>query len=346
MYLGRLKELLFHPDEEFVINKKVNIRGEDVLLLSFTKENNRGSLWIMKKRDIAEEDIYELESKTRRKEKLDHIESSNRNPQFFINKMEIQGISLEFDTASNYYIAEDDVRGVIKLLHFIELGLIPEEWDSLELENLVITQYQQKEGDIGQNIDTTKDLSIVLYIGQDIRQVPILHSFKIQMGKYDKGKKIVYYDKELGRESCFYINEIGSYDPYEDIENKVKIIEDMEQREKILNDLISGLEEYCPRGKSLAFIEYETEDDTQLEFYLKEYLDSSLVIHEYNTETGVIGRSTGFMVLAMPDKDRGINGYKLRACMMQAIDKDFEGELEIELFSRYLTIPEEKIEVF
>ena len=39
----------------------------------------------------------------------------------------------------------------------------------------------------------------------------------------------------------------------------------------------------------------------------------------------------------------GVNGYKLRECVLQAIDKDFDGDLEIELFSRYQQIPGEEV---
>lgn len=344
MYLGLLREFLFHPDEEYIINRTLNVRGKDVLLLSLTKENDTCSLWVMRKRDLHEE-LYEVEVETKRDEMLRHIESSNRDHNFFLNQMEIQGNIVEFDTSFNHYVHENNWEAIVKLLHFVELGLIPEEWDNVELENLVITEFRQKEGDYVPVIDTTKDLSILLYIGQDTRQVPILHSFKAHMGKQDMGKKIIYYDKELGKEGCFYINELTSYDPYEDIEKMVKNIENIEERERVLDDLINAIKDYCPRGKNLAIIEYETEDDTQLEFYLKEYLDSKPIIYEDYNEKEPIGRSTGIGFIATTDKDKGINGYKLRASVMQAIDKDYSGELQIELFSRYLIIPEEIVKV-
>lgn len=42
----------------------------------------------------------------------------------------------------------------------------------------------------------------------------------------------------------------------------------------------------------------------------------------------------------------GINGYKLRECVMQPVDKDFSGKIELELFSRYVETPEETVECF
>lgn len=64
MYLGLLKEFLFHPDEEYIINRTLNVRGKDVLLLSLTKENDTCSLWVMRKRDLHEE-LYEVEVETK-----------------------------------------------------------------------------------------------------------------------------------------------------------------------------------------------------------------------------------------------------------------------------------------
>ena len=46
------------------------------------------------------------------------------------------------------------------------------------------------------------------------------------------GTKIVYYDEELGKENYFFINEIYSFDVYEDIKKKVDKIEDVEMRGK------------------------------------------------------------------------------------------------------------------
>jgi hypothetical protein len=35
------------PQEEYIINKHANIRGVDVLLLSFTIEEDKNRLWLM-----------------------------------------------------------------------------------------------------------------------------------------------------------------------------------------------------------------------------------------------------------------------------------------------------------
>lgn len=102
-------------------------------------------------------------------------------------------------------------------------------------------------------------------------------------------------------------------------------------REKNLNIFMEALENICPRDKNLAVIKYETVDNIQLNFYIKDYLEAAPICS--NSTIGIIGSSN--------KKEIGINGYKLRECVLQPIDKDFSGEMEIELFSQFLEIPGE-----
>ena len=107
---------------------------------------------------------------------------------------------------------------------------------------------------------------------------------------------------------------------------------------------MEALEKICPRDKNLAVIKYETLDDTQLNFYFKEYLDAGPIIYRNDNST-IGGASSVGIIWGSNEKGIGINGYKLRECVLQPIDKSFSGELEIELFSRYLQIPGETVRV-
>lgn len=87
---------------------------------------------------------------------------------------------------------------------------------------------------------------------------------------------------------------------------------------KVLKEEIEDLEDY------------ETLDDVQLKFNMSDYLQEKPVVNN----SGVAKY-----------KEIGINGYKRRECVLQTIDKDFTGELELELFSKYIKMPEETIEI-
>ncbi|MBU5427486.1 hypothetical protein KQI41_13925 [Tissierella pigra] len=337
MILKHLKQQMLLPIEEYIINERVHIRGRDVLILSFTVDKEKNRLWIIyeeKSCPINEIDCeYREKIKTNREEKLHSIEEHSRHKEFYIKQIEIQGQIVNFSSSRNSHINNSNLEEIMQLQHFIEKGLIPEEWDDINLENLVIAQYEQMEEEITPSIDKTKELDIKLYINQSFIEKPIQHCFKVDFGKQNIGTKIVYYDKELGRESCFFINEIYSFDIYEDIKEKAEKIEDREIRDKNLNIFMEGLKNVCPRGKNLAVIKYETVDNIQLNFYIKDYLEATPIYS--NSSIGIIGRTN--------KNEIGINGYRLRECVLQPIDKDFSGELEIELFSQFLEIPEESV---
>ena len=339
MLLKHLKQQMLLPVEEYIINKAVNIRGTEVLLLSFTVEKDKNSLWVLYENhnlndDSCDEEYHEEfytereEMTTNREEFLHHIKESKH---FHIKDMEIQGNIIRFGSSTSSPIYDRNIEGKMHLQHFVEKGLISEEWDEKRLENLVIARYDQMEDEELPKIDKTKELSVVLRIDRDIREVAIQHPFVVKFGKQDIGTKVTYYDEALEKESYFFIDEIYSYDPYEDILEKSKQIEDPEERENMIQHITKALETVCPKGKKLAVIKYETEDETQLRFVMKDYLEAKPV-HSCS--------SIGFIC---KNDEIGINGYKLKECVMQSIDKDFNGELEIELFSKYVVIAEETI---
>ncbi len=347
MRLKHLKEWMLLPEKEYIINQSVNIRGMDVLILSFTIEEDKNRLWfIYKQEDSFEDELecnmeyeYKERIKSNRDEKLDNIERRSRDKYFFIEKVGIQNQTITFSSSSSSSIYEMNREGIMQLQHFVEKGLILDKWDDVRLKNLVIAQYHQKEYEEAPVIDNAKELDIKLHINPDSKEIAIQHPFKVRFGKQDIGTKIIYFDEELCRESYFFINEIYSFDVYEDIKKKAEEIEDLEMRENMRNNFIEALERVCPRDKDLAVIKYETVDDTQLNFYFKEYLDAGPII--YRNDNSTIGGASSIGFTCKSDDEFGINGYKLRECVLQPIDKNFSGELEIELFSRYLEIPEE-----
>ena len=352
MRLKHLKEWMLLPEKEYIINQCVNIRGTDVQILSFTIEEDKNRLWfIYEQEDSFEDELecnmeheYKERIKSNRDEKLDNIARRNRDKYFFIEKVEIQNQTITFSSSSSSSIYDMNREGIMQLQHFVEKGLILDKWDDVRLKNLVIAQYEQKEDEEAPVIDNTKELDIKLYINPDSKEIAIQHPFKVRFGKQDIGTKIIYFDEELCRENYFFINEIYSFDVYEDIKKKTEEIEDVEMRENMLNNFMEALERVCPRDKNLAVIKYETVDDTQLNFYFKEHLDREPI--NYRNDSSIIGGASSVGIIwGSNEKEIGINGYKLRECVLQHIDKNFSGELEIELFSRYLQIPGEILRV-
>lgn len=341
MTIKFLKQLMLLPKEEYIINKRVNIKGLDIHLLSFTIEEDKNRLWFMyQDKDLFDIDLEEphceavTELKTNRKELLRGIEADKINKYFHIRQMEIQGQIVSFDSASYSYLYDMSNKEAMQLQHFAEKALIPTEWNEVPLRTIVIGSYEQVKDEIAPIIDDTKELSIKLHIDRSFKEVLIQCPFKVKFGKQEKGTKVKYYDPILEQDLYFYIDEIYSFDPYEDIIQKTERIEDSHMREEVLERHIEALEDMCPRNKNLAVIKYESTDNVQLNFMMKDYLDSEPIRRNSATSMGFISTS----------KEIGINGNKVRECVLQPVDKDFNGELEIELFSRYVEIPEETIQ--
>jgi len=338
MQFKELKEQLFLPKKEYIINQWANIRGIDVLLLSLTVGEDKNCLWLAYVNDeldvnsfISEE--YQEEIKTNRQELLNNIENSKKHKSIHINKMEIQGQTVTFTSSCCGPIYDWNVEDKLLLQHFVEKGLIPKEWDEVNVENIYIGRYEQMEGETSPNIDRSKDLSVVLHIAKSSAEIPIQYPFNIYFGKQPVGTKITYYDEELKGENFFYIDEIYAYDIYKEVEKGVQQISDRKERKKVLKDLVKTMRRICPIDKNMAVIKYETADNIQLRFMTRDYLESEPAYS-----------NTGVAIGLASNKDEiGINGYKVRHCLLKPISKDFNGILELELFSKIVEIPEEVV---
>lgn len=339
MILKLLKQEMLIPKEEYIINKRINIRGIDVLLLSFTEEGDNNYLWfIYEQNEFTSErtvDDYKEVFLTNRDKLLDGIDSRSSSTNIHIKEMKIQDNILRFDSSNSSHIYNMNREGIMRLQHFVEKGLISEEWDQVKLENLVISQHKQREGDQTPKLDMTKDFNIRLSLASDSLEIAIQHPFKAEYGMQDIGKKIKYYDEHLGKESFFFIDEIYSFNPYKNIEEQFEGIEDLEIRRDNIKNMIEAFEKIYPRDVNILVIKYETLDNVQLNFKMVDYLQDKPIIN--NSGVGIMWGSK--------DKKTGINGYKTRESILHSIDKDFTGQLELELFSKYIKVPEEIIEI-
>ena len=334
MIFKNLKEQLFFNKEEIIINKKTIIRGMEVNLLSFTKDEDKNTLWMLYKNESIQDDIsYEGYNLTNREELINNITSNNIS----ISEMIIQGQTVTFESSCSGSIEDINEYENMMIRHFIEEGLISDEWDYVDTRNIIVARYEQKEDEYFPQINYNEDINIILKVDKEFKEVLVQHPFNVKIGKLDKDTKIYYFDEYTKEDKFFYLNEIRKYDIWEDIsENLDKTIKHLEesQREEIKKDYINGVESICPKGMYLAIISYETEDDMQLRFFTKEYLELK---PKYDTYSSAVYFTFAF------DDEESINGYKNRIEHLKPIEKNFDDELEIELFSKYIEIPEEII---
>lgn len=333
MIFKELKEKIILEENEIVINKKINIEGKEVLLLSFIKDSDSNKLWTMHISNGKEEDEQRTFN-TNRDELINNIKRRVESELIEISEMIIQGQVVIFQSSYSSSIKHLTGMQMIMIQHFIKTGMITDEWDNINVNDIIITIYEQLKEESFPEIQKNEKIEITLKIDEKIKEVLVQYPFIIKLGKLNKNTKINYLEEEFKKEGFFYLNEIEKYDIWKDtlekIENNINCIEESE-RDNFKNNTIESLEKNCPKNMDLLTISYETEDDSQLNFFTKEYLEKEPI---YNEEMSMLFLSCG--------NETGINGYSKRMECLKTIEKDFLGELEleIELFSKYVKIPE------
>lgn len=342
MLLRDLKQNMFLPNKEIFINKTVKIREVDVQLISLTSEEHRNVLWIMYKLPChinEERDSEERIAHTsNRAEMISNIISKTTSPNIHISEIMIQNQKMTFNRSSARPIFHMNHEGYMQMQHFVEKGIDTTNWNEVDLANIVISAYEQEESEEFPTIDLSKKLDISLKIDRDSRQVLINQPITLKFGEMAKDNKFYFYDSIEKKERIYYIDKIEHYDIWEEanrhFESEQMQAFSKEQIKQMKEQYLASMDEICPQGMNLAILEYETEDDMQLNFYSKEYLDKKPA-----------HKNSSSMMFFKSDKELGSNGFKSRICMIKPVDKDFNGSIDVELFSRYIEIPEEIITV-
>ncbi|WP_291637807.1 hypothetical protein [Clostridium sp.] len=344
MFLKDLKQKMILPNREILINKTVKIRGLDVQLISITSQEHRNVLWAMYQLPCpvnAGMDLEErIEYTSNRDEMTNNISKYiSSPPNIYISEIMIQNQKMSFISSSSSPMHDMNYEGYMQLQHFIENGMVTTNWNEVNLANIVIAAYKQNESEEFPTVDLSKKLDITLKVNKELTQVPINQSIRLEFAEIEKGKKFSFYDSTEKKTRTFYIDRMKHYDIWDevnhDLDDELAKVLPEEQIEQMKKDYLTFLEKTCPKGMNLAMLEYETEDDVQLYFYSKEYLD----------EKPAQKTSSSSAMFFTSDKKLGTNGFKTRTCMIKPVQKGFNGIIDVELFSYLMVIPEETITV-
>jgi len=343
MILTDLKQDMFLPKEEILMDKIVKIRGIDVHLISITLEDNKSVLWAMYKLPCSIDERIDLEERKKctsnREEMVNNISQELNCSHIYISEIMIQNQKITFSSSSASPVYYMNYKGYMQLQHFVEKGMSTTNWNEVDLKNIIIAAYEQNKSKEFPVIDLSKELDIIIKVNKEFKQVLINQPITMNFGKMEKGKKLYFYDSIEKRNRVFYINKIEHYDIWKEVnhnfENERIAALPKEQLKQMKEEYITNMEKICSKGMNLAILEYETEDDMQLNFCAKEYLD----------EKPVHDNSSSAMMFFKSDKKLGNNGFKNQMCMIKPIEKDFNGSIDIELFSFFMEMPEEVIRV-
>lgn len=343
MLLKDLKKSMIFPKKEILINKIVRIKGRDVHLISINLEENRNVLWTMYKLPYClNEATYAAEIPeyvSNRDEMMSNISNEMSSYYVHISEITIQKQKMTFSSSRASYMYGMGYEGYMQLQHFIEIGMSTTNWDEVDLGKLAIVAYVQNQSEEFPSIDLSAELDITLKVDRESKQVLINQPMRFEFGEMEKGNRFYFYDSFEKKNRFFYIDKVGHNDIWEEtnhiFESEWMKSLPQEQIKQMKEEHMAYLEEICPKGMNLAILEYESEDDIQINFYSKEYLDKKPV-----HDTSAL--ALAFFTL---HKEIGINGFRRQVSMIKPVKKDFNGSIDVELFSRFLEIPEEIIKV-
>jgi hypothetical protein len=342
MLLKDLKQTMLLPNKEIFINKIVKIKEVAVQLISITSDENRNVLWTMHQLPCNVDEGMDLNERTEytsnRDEMVNNIIKEISSPTVHISEITIQNQKITIASSRASHISYMNYEGYMQLQHFMEMGMDITNWNDVDLDNIFISAYEQNKNEEFPTIDLSKKLDITLKVSSEFKQVLINQPITLRFSEIEKGNKFYFYDSIKTKNCICYIDKIEYYDIWEEanlhFEHERMQAFTKEQIKQMKEQYLDGLEEICPKGMNLVVLEYESENNVQLNFYSKEYLDKKPV-HKNSSST----------MFFKSDNELGTNGFKSRVCMIKPVEKDFNGSIDVELFSWYMEIPEEIIAV-
>lgn len=338
MKLKDLKNKMILAKEEIELNKTLVIRGVKVHFMSIIRENNKNTIWAVyeNKRNIndREMDMHELAERTNRDNLYDSIANQSGRVSIHIKNFTIQGQEFKVSSSSSSSVEFNNMESIMRLQHFSEAKLLPTFLDETNINDICMASFTQMEDGKLPVIDRSKEISMTAFVGSDHKSFLLNTPLSIGFDKNYAGS-YTFYNPLRSTDSVYYLQPLELYDIWEEMRLKFEGEPfkgfTREQMNQMSENMYKGIEGICPKGMKLAVLKYETDDDISLDFRSKEYLDTKIIMN--NT-------ASAFAFLCSPDEKIGPNGLKNKVCHIKAVDENDTRDIDIELFSFAVTIPE------
>lgn len=300
---------------EVLIGREIDVLDRRALLLSIreVEEMEDGELVTAVKLAVLHEVDAEADLDWLSDE--DEEDEAQTNRQWLIEMMdteeEISATDIEafVVNGSRYEVLESEIslledplyeEGMLAR-HFAKQGVISDIWLEKELEELAIAEYTIEPAVL--RVDWNADiLNVSTEMSEPVQEFLVGKIIKCACGHYDVPKEFSIKDPQ-GMDVTVRIHGVYPHDIWSDV--------------ACLEMDFSELEEYCERDERLLLVEYSIDEELDLEFYTKDYLDASV---DDDEDDGA--RSIG-VILNSPNQVK----------VVDVVPADFDGEVEIELLS-------------
>lgn len=333
--------------EYFPLNRGTQDEAElEMQLIGLAKEEDGSvKLLLLEPFEKNESDAFPTRTRnvTTKRQQLTQIarrleeERYQNNPgNYFIKKVQI---------ADNIYDITESRIGILEAEDvFFLRGCLQQGWEPQTMTDWVfdllglceITLDTDWEELVGA-ITSWEKVSITL--GQYSKRIPVKKKMTLNItGQSEdvKPKKYVLPQEDYP----IWIDRVYLYDPWEGEEEQFsdpELLEcfSQEMLEELKEQNERQMERICPKGKYLPLIEYESEDNRQLEFFDAHYLSQPI---------NCSGKTVDFLV--RPDQKRGTMGYPLRGELLQTpVDADC-GSICVEVLFYWEAQKEDRIAKF
>lgn len=256
---------------------------------------------------------------------LDVRSSTTNTPYFGVFKSKKESSDINYTI--NYIFA---------ILNKCNLG----ELENSDINDLCIFEYVFSNSIESLNINPND--TIILYFKHRIKKIKINKTLNLKMGEH-KGKKYSFRDKTTKEKQYIYIDRLVHYDVWHEAKKQFDSPEYIHKCKKVLTDeqidqmkqeYFKSLPNLCPHGMDLAVLEYETEKEINLNVYTKKFLNEKL-----KTNSG------SSMLLLLHSDSKSLKGYRVRSCIIESIEKDFDGIMNLEIFDGIESLSDEELEI-
>lgn len=221
-----------------------------------------------------EEDDY-MEEKTNRQQLTEDILTYEKTSFGYVDSFIINGNNCEVYSGDFEFLDCCSHENIEMLKHFVEKNMISETWLEKDISCLTLYQYELDNSifDILSCSDIVNIEAVMAFPPEDSL---IGKTLNLSYGHYDIPKG--FYVKDSNEKDIYFkiygVFALGRSDMENIIREGASEFEDDEDIREYTKETEVELNRIFADNRKLLVIEYSTDDDLQLNFYTKEYLDS------------------------------------------------------------------------
>lgn len=310
----QVKDIISKLNDFTIINKEVTYKEKKAHILGYTCDEEIKIHVMYKDKNPMVDHMYPMHE-TNREQLLSSIESNINH--LSIKEFIIDGKTYNVSGSSGSPTSLNNYQAITKLQYFYDLGLLPDYLMDASAEDIHISEYTVESDHL--EVNEMSDIEITLRKSHTTH--PFDEGFYISPNE-PLNDSYQLYDFTTEKDHTFYIHSIELYDvhaemmkQFEDERYKALPKEDFDMMKEMM-------ESHYPKDKKMVLVKYEIEEDFNLHFYSKDFLDEP------------VERSSSSMGLIMsPDEKIGPHGLHNRVCPVISINEDDFDDLEIELLT-------------